>query len=197
MTNQITQKFIDLLGPISDNRLHFSKYPQKSVAGGYTVYKMSKVQLQLAEQLIKDHFKVAKVLWVKSPVGLAEDNKEIVTVNTFKLVDEEYTIYEGKTAYVYLITFSPKMYDPISFMRQPVKNGCTFGPVVYNVETFEPTRTIVLTFNPTYPQDLASTKDETEAMKQSLRDKLEQVLANPEEYMPEEYRVCMIRMMIK
>jgi hypothetical protein len=68
---------------------------------------------------------------------------------------------------------------------------------VYNVETFEPTRTIVLTFNPTYPQDLASIKDETEAMKQSLRDKLEQVLANPEEYIPEGYRVGMIRMMIK
>jgi hypothetical protein len=33
--------------------------------------------------------------------------------------------------------------------------------------------------------------------KQSLRDKLEKILANPDEYIPEGYRVGMIRMMIK
>ena len=197
MTNQITQKFIDLLGPITEDRLHFSKYSQKTVAGGHTICEMSKVQLQLAEQLIKDHFKVAKVLWMELPTGLTEDGKETIVASTTKFSDTENFAHKDKTAYVYQITFSPKMYDPTSFMKQPVKDGCTFGPIVYNPETFEPTRTIILTFNPTYPQDLNSTKGETEAMKQSLRDKLEKILANPDEYIPEGYRVGMIRMMIK
>lgn len=197
MTNKITQKFIDLLGPITDDRTHFSKYAQKAGVGGHAVYEMSKVQLQLVEQLIKDHFKVSRVEWMEMPVGLTEDGKETIVAKTYKLLDENYEVYEDKTAYVYQIAFSPKMYDPTSFMKEPVKDGCTFGPLVYNPETFEPTRTIILTFNPTYPQDLNSTKDETEVMKQSLRDKLEQVLTNPEDYMPEGPRACMIRMVIK
>jgi hypothetical protein len=197
MTNQITQKFIDLLGPITDGKSHFSKYAQENVAGGHTVCEMSKVQLQLAEQLIKDHFKVKKVLWMELPSGLTEDGKEPIVAKTYKLVDEDYETYEGKTAYVYQILFSPKMYDPTSFMKQPVKDGCTFGPLMYNPETFEPSRHIILTFNPTFPQDIDNTEDQTEVMKQSLRDKLEKVLDNPEDYMPEGFRACMIRMAVK
>jgi len=197
MTNQITQKFTDLLGPITEGRTHFSKYAQKAVTGGHIVCKISKVQLQLVEQLIKDHFKVSKILWMELPAGLTEDKKETITASTMKLHDTENPIYEGKTAYVYQILFSPIMYNPSTWVKEPVKDGCTFGPLSYDPQTFEPRRQIVLTFNPTFPQDIDSTVDQEEVMKQSLRDKLEQVLTNPKDYMPEGFRACMIRMAVK
>jgi hypothetical protein len=197
MENQITQKFIDLLGPITDGKLHFSKYAQENVAGGHTVCEMSKVQLQLAEQLIKDHFKVKKVLWMEMPTGLTEDGKETIVAKTHKLTDSDYKTYEGKTAYIYQILFSPIMYDPSTWAKEPVKDGCTFSPLWFDPLTFTPSRRIVLSFNPTFPQDIDSTVDQEEVMKQSLRDKLEQVLTNPKDYMPEGFRACLLRFAAK
>ena len=195
MTNQITQKFIDLLGPITDDKAHFSTFSVTAVAGGYNVIEMSKVQRELTEQILKEHFKVKKVLWMEIPTGMTEDGKEAIVAKTYKLVDDEVTIYDGKTAYVYMIVFSPKVYDPKT-VHQPVKDGCTFGPLLYNPENFEPSRTITLTFNPTFPQDIDSKEDQDEMMKQSLRSKLEKVLSDPESYMPEANRVALIRMAV-
>ena len=195
MTNQITQKFIDLLGPITDDRLHFSTFSSPVVAGGCNVAEMSKVQRELTEQLLKDHLKVKKVLWMDLPTGLTEDSKKTIVAQTQRLVDSDYTTYNGKTAYVYQIMFSPKMYDP-AVIYKPVKDGCTFGPLLYNPENFEPSRTITLTFNPTFPQDIDSKEDQDEMMKQSLRSKLEKVLSDPESYMPEASRVVLIRMAV-
>ena len=196
MTNEITQKFIDILGPITDDRHHFSRYSQKPNVGGYDVFEMSKVQRELVEQLIIDHYKVRKVLWMGIPSGLTEDGEQAIVAQTHRLTNEVPQDYEGKTAYVYMLLFTPKMHDPANFVKEPVKDGCTFGPVIYNPDNFEPQRTITITFNPTFPQDLTSEIDETELMKQQLRDKLEKVLANPDEYMPEGYRGCLIRMAV-
>ena len=195
MTNQITQKFIDLLGPITDDRLHFSTFSTDAAAGGHFIAEMSKVQRELTEQILKEHFKVKKVLWMEIPTGMTEDGKEAIVAKSSKLVDDEVTIYDGKTAYVYMIVFSPKVYDPKT-VHQPVKDGCTFGPLLYNPENFEPSRTITLTFNPTFPQDIDSKEDQDEMMKQSLRSKLEKVLSDPESYMPEANRVALIRMAV-
>ena len=195
MTNQITQKFIDLLGPITDDKTHFSTFSHSAVAGGHNVTEMSKVQKELTEQILKDHFKLKEINWMELPSGLDKNQKPIVA-QTIKLSDEESTKYEGKTAYVYQIIFTPKMYDPTSFIKTPAKDGCTFGPLIYNPENFEPSRTITLTFNPTFPQDINSKEDQTETMKQQLRDKLEKVLENPDEYMPEGFRGCLVRMAV-
>jgi hypothetical protein len=194
MTNQITQKFIDLLGPITDDRLHFATFSTPSIAGGHNVVEMSKVQRELTEQLLKDHFKLQEINWMALPSGIDKNGKPIVA-QTHKLLDTD-ILYEGKTGYVYVIFFSPKMYDPKT-VHEPVKDGCTFGPLVYNPENFEPSRTITLTFNPAFPQDIDSKENQDEIMRQSLRDKLEKVLANPEAYMPEASRVALIRMAVK
>lgn len=195
MTNQITQKLIDLLGPITDDKAHFSTFSHYAVAGGHNVTEMSKVQKELAEQILKDHFGFSDIQWMQLPSGLDKNQKPIVA-QTFKLTDDEDTMYEGKTAYVYMILFSPKMYDPTTFVKSPVKDGCTFGPLLYNPENFEPYRTITITFNPTFPQDIDSTEDQTELMKQQLRDKLEKVLQDPDAFMPEAFRGALIRMAV-
>ena len=187
---------IDLLGPITDDRHHFSKYKQEPNVGGYTVFEMSKVQIELTEEILKEHFKFKEVRWMQIPGQMTDDGEKAIVAKTFRLEDSDYETYEGKTAYVYMILFSPKMYDPATFAKSPVKDGCTFGPLVYNPENFEPYRTITITFNPTFPQDIDSTEDQTELMKQQLRDKLEKVLQDPDAFMPEGFRGALIRMAI-
>ena len=192
MENQITKRVMDIVGPVTDERLAFGLLEMGATAGGYYVTALTDEQRQQIEQLVVDHYKVKKVLWMEIPSRMTEDGEQAVIAKTHKLVDSDYETYEGKTAYMYQILFSPKMYDPKT-IHQPVKDGCTFGPLIYNPENFEPSRSITLTFSPTYPQDIDSKEDQEEVMKQTLRDQLEKVLANPEEYLPEAFRACMLR----
>ena len=196
MENQITKRVMDIVGPVTDERLAFGKYKQEPNPGGYNVVALTDEQIQQVEQLVLEHYKVKKVLWMEIPAGMTEDGKEAIVAKTHKLVDEDYETYEGKTAYVYQIMFSPKMYDPKT-IYQPVKDGCVIGPVLYNPENFEPLRSITITFNPTYPQNINSKEYQEVIMKQSLHDKLEKVLTNPEDYMPEAFRGCMLRFAAK
>ena len=192
MENQITKKVIDIVGPVTDERLAFGLLEMGATAGGYYVTALTNEQRQQIEQLVIDHYKVDKVLWMEIPSRMTEDGEQAVIAKTHKLADSDYETYEGKTAYMYQILFTPKMYDPKT-VHKPVKDGCTFGPLIYNPENFEPSRSITLTFNPTSPQDVDSKEDQDEIMKQSLRDRLEKVLTNPEDYMPEAFRACMLR----
>jgi hypothetical protein len=191
MQNQITQKFIDLLGPITEDRLHFGQLGNKAVAGGHDVVEMSKVQRELTEQLLKDHLKVKKVLWMDLPTGLTEDSKKTIVVNSVKLGDEEPSEYEGKTAYVYQIIFTPKMYDPKT-IHDAVKDGCTITPMFYNPLTFTPYKKVIIEYTPEYTEEIFTAAD----MNQHLRDKLEQILTNPDDYTPKGMRGVMIRMAV-
>lgn len=195
MENQITKRMMDIVGPVTDERHAFGIVEAASVAGGYDITQLTNEQKVQIEELVKEHYLVKEVEWI-GYVGGASKKGEAVVAKTHKLVDTDYETYEGKTAYVYQILFSPKMYDPKT-VHKPVKDGCTFGPLMYNPENFEPSRSITITFNPTFPQDIDSKEDQDEIMKQSLRDKLEKVLTNPEDYMPEAFRACMLRFAAK
>jgi hypothetical protein len=195
MENQITKRMMDIVGPVTDERHAFGKYKQEPNPGGYNVVALTDKQIQQVEQLVIDHYKVKKVLWMEIPSGLTEDGEQAIVAQTHKLLDTD-ILYEGKTAYVYQILFTPKMYDPKT-IHQPVKDGCTFGPLLYNPETFEPSRSITITFSPTFPQDIDSKEDQEQVMKQFLHDKLDKVLTNPEEYIPEAFRGCMLRFAAK
>ena len=195
MENQITRRMMDIVGPVTDERHAFGKYKQEPNPGGYNVVALTDEQIQQVEQLVIDHYKVKKVLWMEIPSGLTEDGEQAIVAQTHKLLDTD-ILYEGKTAYVYQILFTPKMYDPKT-IHQPVKDGCTFGPLLYNPETFEPSRSITITFSPTFPQDIDSKEDQEQVMKQFLHDKLDKVLTNPENYMPEAFRGCMLRFAAK
>jgi hypothetical protein len=195
MENQITKRMMDIVGPVTDERHAFGKYKQEPNPGGYNVVALTDEQIQQVEQLVIDHYKVKKVLWMEIPSGLTEDGEQAIVAQTHKLLDTD-ILYEGKTAYVYQILFTPKMYDPKT-IHQPVKDGCTFGPLLYNPETFEPSRSITITFSPTFPQDIDSKEDQEQVMKQFLHDKLDKVLTNPEEYIPEAFRGCMLRFAAK
>jgi hypothetical protein len=192
MTNQITQKFIDLLGPITDDKLHFGKYAQDPTTGGYNVTALTDEQRQKVEQLVIDHYKVKKVLWMGIPSGLTEDGTQAIVAQTHKLLDTD-ILYEGKTAYVYQIMFSPIMYDPKT-VYEPVKDGCTFSPLLFNPENFTPSRRIVLSFNPEIAMDKARTAED---IRLDLHLQLDKILDNPDDYMPQGFRACMLRFAAK
>jgi hypothetical protein len=96
------------------------------------------------------------------------------------------------TPYIYNISFTPEMYDPNS-IHTPAKDGAAITPTLYNPMTFEPTKKIVLHFSP--EGLMGETSDETK--KQEIRDLLEKVLQNPEEYQIKGERGIMVRGVFK
>ena len=125
------------------------------------------------------------------PSGLTEDKTTPIVAKTIKISDSENPTYKHKVGYVYTISFTLKRYEP-GELYQPVKDGCVFAPTVYNPETFEPTQSITLTWSPEFAQDFPTNNNE-EIMKQSLRERLEKVLDNPEEYRPNGFIGCLLR----
>ena len=77
------------------------------------------------------------------------------------------------------------MYEP-SKVLIPVKDGASISPILYDPSTFEPSKKIVLTFSPEGQMD-----DETK--KQEIRDLLNKVLDNQEEYKTKGTRGVLIR----
>jgi len=146
---------------------------------------------QVEVELIK-HFEFDKIVWMNLPTGLTEDKKTTISVKSLRISDSDNSTYKHKVGYVYTISFTPKMYDP-GEMYKPVKDGCVFGPIVYNPETFKPTQNITLTWSPDFPQDIDAPQRTYEDDKQMIRDMLEKVLDNPEEYRPKGYIGGMIR----
>ena len=148
-------------------------------------------RVQVEAELIK-HFGFDKIIWMELPAGLTEDSKTPIVAKTIKISDSDNPTYKHKVGYIYTLNFTPKMYDPME-MYQPVKDGCVFSPIVYNPETFEPKQSITLTWSPEFPQDIDAPKKTYEDDKQMLRDMLEKVLNNPEDYRPIGYIGCIVR----
>ncbi len=146
---------------------------------------------QVEAELIK-YFEFDKIVWMELPSGLTEDGKTPFVAKSLKISDSDNPTYKHKVGYVYIISFTPKMYDP-GEMYKPVKDGSVFTPTTYNPETFEPTQSITLTWSPDFPQDIDAPVRTLEDDKQMIRDMLEKVLNNPEEYRPKGHIACLIR----
>ena len=150
-------------------------------------------RIQAEEELIK-HFEFSRIVWMELPAGLTEEGNAI-SVKTIKIHDTENPKHPGKVGYVYKVLFTPVMYEPMELYK-PVKDGCVFAPTVYNPETFKPKQSITLTWSPDFPQDLDAPIRTYEDDKQMIRDMLEKVLGNPEEYRPKGHIACLIRFAI-
>jgi hypothetical protein len=148
-------------------------------------------RIQVEAELIK-HFGFDKIIWMQLPSGLTEDSKTPIVAKAIKILDSDNPTYKHKVGYIYTLNFTPKMYEP-GEMYKPVKGGCVFAPTTYNPETFEPKQSITLTWSPEFPQDIDAPKKTYEDDKQMLRDMLEKVLNNPEDYRPIGYIGCIVR----
>jgi len=146
---------------------------------------------QVEAELIK-HFEFDKIIWMELPAGLTEDKQKAIVAKSIKISDSDNPTYKHKVGYIYTINFTPKMYEP-GEMYKPVKDGCVFGPIVYNPETFEPKQSITISWSPEFPQNIDAPIKTYEDDKQMIRDMLEKVLDNPEEYRPIGYTGCIVR----
>jgi hypothetical protein len=148
-------------------------------------------RIQVEAELIK-HFEFDKIVWMEQPSGIAEDKTRVIVAKSLKISDSDNPTHKHKVGYIYTLMFTLKIYDP-SEMHQPVKDGCVFAPITYNPETFEPKQSITLTWSPEFPQDINALKRTYEDDKQMIRDMLEKVLDNPEDYRPVGHIGCLVR----
>ena len=151
---------------------------------GYGIDNLTARQLKSVEAELIKHLKFDRIEWIDFPTAHVV-NFGVVAAHTMKLTDNNPPTYENKIGYVYKVMFSPVMYDPTAYVK-PVKNGCSITPVVYNPINFQPTQHIMLSWSPEGGGDDTRIKFE-------LKDKLSDILENPEEYMQTGYRAAMIR----
>jgi hypothetical protein len=149
----------------------------------------SKVLEEVKDELLKfDVFSECDDLEiVHIPAFVLEDGKAVLA-QSFKY--EEGMKIKGK-CYLYSISLTPEMYDPIKAF-EPVKNGASISPTVYDPMTFEPRKHILLTWSPEMAQDLRGSNDET-TLRNDIHKLLDDVLDNPEEYRTKGTRHVIIR----
>ena len=177
MKSNLTEKLLSICGNTND------------IFGIANLTEEQRVQVEA--ELIK-HFEFDKIIWMVLPSGLTEDGKTPISAKSLKISDSDNPTYKHKVGYVYTINFTPKMYEP-GEMYKPVKDGCVFGPIVYNPETFEPKQSITISWSPDFPCRPNTPVRTYEDDKQMIRDMLEKVLDSPEEYRPKGYIGCLVR----
>jgi len=182
MESQLTNKLLSICGDADKTYGYFDNT---------VIIKLTEEQRIRVEEELIEHLGFDRIVWMDLPAGLTEDGAKAIAVKTTRILDQETPPHKGQVGYVHTIIFTKKMYDPIE-MYQPVKDGCVFGPIVYNPKTFEPTQSITLTWSPEFAQEFPFPTNE-EVMKQSFRDRLEKVLDNPEEYRPTGYIGTLLR----
>jgi hypothetical protein len=153
-------------------------------------------QVTQVEALLKEHFGFNKIEWMDLPAGTFINSlgEEMAVVAKTKLIADTPTEdYKDRTCYFYSIVYSPVIYDPKE-IATPVKNGMVISPLLHNPATFEPSRKITIEWK---PEDLFHNKDiqpiTWQDEKTYIREKLEILLANPEDYKPKGRRGLMLR----
>ena len=183
MKSNLTEKLLSICGSADKT------YGCNDVEGVTQLTEEQRAQVEA--ELIK-HFEFDKIVWMQLPSGLTEDKTTPIVAKSIKISDSDNPTYKHKVGYVYTLMFTSKMYDP-GEMYKPVKDGCVFGPIVYNPETFEPKQSITISWSPDFPQDINAPQRTYEDDKQMIRDMLEKVLDSPEEYRPKGHIGGMVR----
>jgi hypothetical protein len=132
-----------------------------------------------------------ELIIMKHPVNQNELG-EVINPKIHKVSSEDKHTFKGK-CYLLSIALTPEMYDPKK-LHEPVLEGASITPVLYNPQTFEPKKKIVLEFSPEFAQDQyiyglgspsmiedAEKNGETIIRKQ-LHEKLDRIFDNPENY---------------
>ena len=188
MKSELTEKLMSICSP---NAPLQNNHSLDNIFGIHNLTEEQRIQVE--KELIK-HFEFEKIVWMELPSGLTEDKTTPIAAKTYKITNDD-PKHSGKVGYVYQVLFTPKIYDPKE-LHEPVKDGCVFAPIIYNPETFTPKQSITITWSPEFPQDLNAPQRTYEDDKQMIRDMLEKVLANPEEYRPEGFRAGIVRLAV-
>ena len=116
----------------------------------YGLSNLTKEQLTLVEELLKEHLGFGKIEWIDLPAAAVKNSKgeEVAVVaKTRKLSDNPTDEHKDRTCYLYKVLYSPVIYDPIDLYR-PTKDSMVISPLLYNPHTYEPCRTLVISWKP-------------------------------------------------
>ena len=128
-------------------------------------------------------------------------NGDIVQALTYKLGEKQK--FKGKCCLLSL-ALTPEMFDP-NTIHEPVLDGACITPTIYNPETFEPKKKIVLEFSPEISQDktiyaygnpsMINDIEDTyeQQLRKQLHETLDKILDNPENYQIKGEKGVMVR----
>ena len=127
-----------------------------------------------------------EIVIMKYPVTLDENNNSIKT-KTYKVVPNQK--FKGK-CHLLSLALTPEMFDP-NRIHEPVLDGACITPTLYNPNTFEPKKKIVLEFSPETLQDDVNSTEEVK--RKQLHETLDKILDNPELYQVKGEKGVMVR----
>jgi hypothetical protein len=162
----------------------------------YGLQNLTKEQQKQVEDALLEYLGFSRIEWMDLPAGLIVDSLGVersIVAKTRLVGDTPIDDFKGKTCYLYQVLYSPVIYDP-NTTKIPVKDGMVMSPLLYDPTTYEPNRSLTIHW---HPEDLYHDKDiqpiTWEDEKAYIREKLETLLANPDEYKPKGKRGLMIR----
>jgi hypothetical protein len=162
----------------------------------YGLDNLTSEQQKQVEELLKEYLSFGKVEWMELPAQVIINSKgeEVAIVAKTRKIDDEPTEDKNdRTLYLYKVLYSPVIYDPID-LHKPVKDSMVMSPLLHNPHTYEPYRTLAISWK---PEDLFHEKEiqpiTWEDEKTYLREKLETLLTNPDKYKSKGRRSLMIR----
>jgi hypothetical protein len=141
-----------------------------------------------------------EIFVMKHPVTLDENNNTIQP-KIYKVVPNQK--FKGK-CYLLSLALTPEMFDPKK-IHEPVLDGACITPTIYNPETFEPKKKIVLEFSPEISQDktiyaygnpsMINDIEDTyeQQLRKQLHETLDKILDNPENYQIKGEKGVMVR----
>lgn len=176
-------KLIELLEEIFENNP-----PQKDKFGlsENTLYGGIKLEEYKDRILQCEEFsECTELFFLDTPV--VQTNGEPMTVQSFNVVEGQK--FKGK-CYLLSLMLTPELYNPNSILNS-VKDSACISRTIYNPETFEPFKKIVLEFSPERKQDGITNHEAV--IRQELHDLLDKVLDNPEDYQVKGFKRVMVR----
>ena len=127
-----------------------------------------------------------ELIIMKYPVTKLENGKNAIPL-TYKL--GEGLKFKGKCRLLSL-ALTPKMFD-FNTIHEPVLDGACITPTLYNPNTFEPKKKIVLEFSPEALQDDVNSTEEVK--RKQLHETLDKILDSPELYQVKGEKGVMVR----
>jgi hypothetical protein len=141
-----------------------------------------------------------ELIIIKLPVTKLENGKNAIPL-TYKL--GEGLKFKGK-CHLLSLALTPEMFDPKK-IHEPVLDGACITPTIYDPETFEPKKKIVLEFSPEISQDktiyaygnpsMINDIEDTyeQQLRKQLHETLDKILDNPENYQIKGEKGVMVR----
>ena len=118
-----------------------------------------------------------ELIIMKHPVNQNELG-EVIHPKMYKVNSEDKNTFKGK-CYLLSLGLTPEMYDP-NKLHEPVLDGACITPVLYDPQTFQPKKKIVLEFSPELAQDQQVNGESI--LRKQLHEKLDRIFDNPENY---------------